>query len=115
MSKKEETKPPRFDDQAAEDRKYRELYGANAKRPEGSAKKAAAPPSGQTDNRKTRKAAQLQSNVLTHADDELRAQRDKAFDMTGESRGELTSGQGGWAAQNNLAKAKNKGGIDTYK
>mgnify|MGYP000878019702 CR=1 FL=1 len=57
MSKKEETKPPRFDDQAAEDRKYRELYGANAKRPEGSAKKAAAPPSGQTDNRKTRKAA----------------------------------------------------------
>jgi len=35
--------------------------------------------------------------------------------MTGESRGELTSGQGGWAAQNNLAKAKNKGGIDTYK
>ena len=57
MSKKEETKPPRFDDQAAEDRKYRELYGANAKRPEGSAKKAAAPPSGQTDNRKTKKAA----------------------------------------------------------
>ncbi len=47
MSKKEETKPPRFDDAAAEDRKYKELYGANAVRPVGSAKKAAAaPPSG---------------------------------------------------------------------
>ena len=75
MSKKEETKPPRFDDSAAEDRKMKELYGNSGYKPIGisSAKKAAAAPaSKQGDSMKSRKAAQLQSNLLTHADDELR-------------------------------------------
>lgn len=64
MSKKEETKPPRFDESAAEDRKMRELYGNSGHKPIGisSAKKAAAAPyaapaSNQPDSMKSRKAA----------------------------------------------------------
>lgn len=116
MSQKESTKPPKFDDQAAQERKNRELYGNSNYAPKAAtAAKAPAPAASGGDNRKQRKAAQLQSNILTHADDDLRAQRDSGFDMSGQSRGDIGSAQGGWAAQSNLAKAKNKGGIDTYK
>ena len=73
LSKKEATRPPVFDDKAADERKMNELYGNSKYAPVGKAQKAT--DNGNGDNRKDRKANHLQSSILTHQDEEVRASR----------------------------------------
>ena len=71
MSQKEPTRPTQFDNSAADERKMKELYGNSNYKPLGK-QKPTGPATPATDNRRSRKANELQSNILTHADDELR-------------------------------------------
>lgn len=64
----------------------KELYGNSNYRPQGKTKaapQASANTYASPDNRRTRKANELQSNVLTHADDDFRQQRNELHDLTG--------------------------------
>lgn len=64
-------------------------------------------------SRKERKQAQLQSNVLTHADDSTRAARDAAWDNTNAPRLAMGS-NASWNAQAGFSKPTNAGKIDAY-
>jgi hypothetical protein len=100
MSQKQATRPPQFDDKAAEQRKYNEIhggsYGASKYEPVGKAPSAARPNT--NENRKDRMANQLQSNVLTHADEELRNTRKSDW----KNAGGLQAASGNWSAQEHL-------------
>jgi hypothetical protein len=64
-------------------------------------------------SRKERKQRQLQSNVLTHADDDMRATRDAAWDNTNAPRIAMGS-NASWNAQAGFSKPANAGKIDAY-
>lgn len=59
MSRKEATRPPKFDEKPAEDRKMQELYGNSGYAPVGKGPKPAKETTG--DNHRDRKANHLQS------------------------------------------------------
>ncbi|MEC8142305.1 MAG: hypothetical protein VX071_02305, partial [Candidatus Thermoplasmatota archaeon] len=64
-------------------------------------------------SRKERKQKQLQSNVLTHADDDMRAARDAAWDNTNAPR-EAMGSNASWNAQAGFSKPVNAGKVDAY-
>ena len=126
VSQKKENTGPKFDETPGYDRKNRELYGnsAYAPAPKKGAKdlmtsgadwrnpqqtyttaKDNVPSSlgeqfsGADQQRKARKANQLQSNVLTHADDSLREQRNQQYDTQGYSKISQNASNANWAAQ----------------
>lgn len=104
MSKKQETRAPVFDNTAAEERKARELYGANYKPVKAPLreKEKVAPAvtnclsDAPTENRKSRKAGQLQSSILTHADESVREQRKGNYEAGGRIQ---SASNAGWNAQ----------------
>ena len=126
---------------SADERKMKELYGENAvranKRGDGALmtsvadwrnpqqtytnKKDEVDPSlgptatmdGPRVSRKERKQKQLQSNVLTHADDDMRAARDAAWDNSTAPRLAMGS-NASWNAQAGFSKPANAGKIDAY-
>lgn len=117
MSQKEQTRPPVFDDKAADDRKYRELYGDSGYRPatNQSAKKANGAAVG-GDNRYQRKAANLTSNVFAGTEDDATRERNANYDFANTEK--MASGGGtnaGWASQTGLKKPMNKGGVDAFR
>ena len=93
----------------------KELYGNSGYQPQKKERQQTAPaPSGDDMNRKSRKAAQLQSNVLTHADDDFRKERDAGFNT--ENCARIASGtNAGWSAQTGLQKPINAGKVDAYR
>lgn len=64
-------------------------------------------------DRKDRKAAELQSNVLTHEDDALKQERTDAFDPS--KQRVFMASNATWSAQDGYAKPQNKGKVDAYK
>lgn len=74
LSQKEATRPPNFEDAAAEDRKMRELYGNSQYAPLRK-QPAAKEQTMENGTRKDRKATNLQSSILTHEDEGLREAR----------------------------------------
>lgn len=64
-------------------------------------------------SRKERKQKQLQSNVLTHADDDMRAARDAAWDNSTAPRLAMGS-NASWNAQAGFSKPANAGKVDAY-
>jgi len=64
-------------------------------------------------SRKERKQKQLQSNVLTHADDDLRGARDAAWDNSTAPRLAMGS-NASWNAQAGFSKPANAGKVDAY-
>ena len=65
--------------------------------------------------RKSRKANQMQSNVLTHEDDALREERNLGFDFAPENKMQAAASNASWSAQTGLQKPINAGAIDPYK
>lgn len=126
---------------SADERKMKELYGDNAvkstKRGDGALMTSVADwrnpqqtytnqkdhvnpslgPSAVNDvqrvSRKERKQRQLQSNVLTHADDDVRAARDAAWDNSTAPRIAMGS-NASWNAQAGFSKPANAGKVDAY-
>lgn len=121
ISKKEATRPPTFNEAAAEMRKAREIYGENYKPnkqpliPKEKVSKGVTNclDDGPQPNRKMRKADNLQSQVLTHQDDDVRYQRKGNYEKEG-SRLQSAS-NAGWNAQTGYAKPVNSGKVDPYR
>jgi len=70
------------------------------------------------DLRHARKATHLQSNILTHEDDDLREERTHAYDF--QNRGPAAASNAGWDAKTATVKPVNDSygknrNIDTYK
>jgi hypothetical protein len=115
ISQKEGTRPPVFDQSAADERKNRELWGDSGYQKKENKREFRPPQTGMDAvldrNTKNKVANQLASNVLSN-DDETRAQRstwNKDADKL------MATGGQGWAAQENNAKTQNKGGVDAYR
>lgn len=121
-------------DKAAQDRKMKELYGDKAvlagKKGDGSLMSSAADwrnphqtytnkyektgnvTGGAVVDRKERKAKELGSNVLTHADSALHDERTNNYDKSNK-RIDMAS-NAGWNAQNGLAKPNNSVKQDAF-
>ena len=121
MSKKEQTRPPTFDETAAEQRKARELYGEGY-RPSKSPlvpKEKVNP--GVTnmlddkpkDSRYERKGNNLQSSILTHEDENVKGSRKGNYSQGGSRL--ASASNAGWNASTSYSKPVNAGKIDPYK
>lgn len=125
VSQKQNTRPPQFDDSGADDRKMKELYGNSHYEPLKKDwyyqdKKAAQPQKTPVDKedhplyeRKYRKAANLQSNVLTHEDPTLREERTAQYDAQKTRISQASNA--GWNAQTGYQKPINAGKVDAYR
>ena len=66
-------------------------------------------------DRKNRKAAQLQSNVLTHEDANFKAEREQYADYTAASKISGTASNADWSNNTLMQKPINAGGQDAYR
>ena len=121
MSKKEETKPPKFDQKAADMRKAKELYGEGYRPSKSPLVPKEKVRQGVTnvldekpkDTRYERKGQNLQSSILTHQDEDVQGSRKGNYSNAG-SRIQSAS-NAGWNANTGYAKPNNTGNIDPYK
>ena len=117
ISQKESTRAPVFDSSTADERKMREQYGNSNYQPQKKEYKREFKPA-QTGmdavldrNTKSKVAAQLNSNILANDDQEIY----EARGQWNQNAEKLQSSSSGWAAQQNMKKSTNTGGVDAYR